>query len=48
MLVLMALATTVVTTPLLLRLMPGTELAPAVAASGFLRAAKREQAEATS
>lgn len=38
MLVLMALATTVMTTPLLLRLMRGTELEPYIVGSGFLRA----------
>jgi Kef-type K+ transport system membrane component KefB len=44
MLVLMALVTTVMTTPLLLRLMRGTELAPAIEASGFLRTRQREEA----
>jgi Kef-type K+ transport system membrane component KefB len=44
MLVLMALATTVITTPLLLWLMRGTELAPAVEASGFLRTRQRDEA----
>lgn len=37
MLVLMALATTVMTTPLLVWFMPGTELEPYIRASGFLR-----------
>jgi Kef-type K+ transport system membrane component KefB len=37
MLVLMALVTTVMTTPLLLRLMRGTELEPYIVGSGFLR-----------
>src|SRR5690606_36663416 len=37
MLVLMALATTVMTTPLLLWFMPGTELEPYIRESGFLR-----------
>jgi Kef-type K+ transport system membrane component KefB len=36
MLVIMALGTTVMTTPLLLRLMPGTELEPYILRSGFL------------
>jgi hypothetical protein len=36
MLVLMALATTLMTTPLLMWLMRGTELEPSIVASGFL------------
>jgi hypothetical protein len=36
MLVLMALATTVMTTPMLLRFMRGTELEPFISNSGFL------------
>jgi Kef-type K+ transport system membrane component KefB len=42
MLVLMALVTTVMTTPLLLRLMRGTELEPHILGSGFLRTKPRE------
>jgi len=37
MLVLMAVLTTLMTTPLLLLAMPGTELEPYTRASGFLR-----------
>jgi Kef-type K+ transport system membrane component KefB len=37
MLILMALLTTVMTTPILLRLMPGTELEPYILRSGFVR-----------
>jgi Kef-type K+ transport system membrane component KefB len=37
MLILMALLTTIMTTPVLLRLMPGTELEPYIMRSGFLR-----------
>jgi Kef-type K+ transport system membrane component KefB len=37
MLVLMALITTVMTTPIMLRLMPGTELEPYIRKSGFLK-----------
>jgi hypothetical protein len=36
MLILMALLTTIMTTPVLLRLMPGTELEPHILRSGFL------------
>jgi Kef-type K+ transport system membrane component KefB len=36
MMILMALATTAMTSPLLLRLMPGTELEPCIRNSGFL------------
>src|SRR5262249_44916622 len=47
MLVLMALLTTVMTTPLLLRLMPGTELESHILRSGFVRGrpAEHEPAE---
>jgi Kef-type K+ transport system membrane component KefB len=44
MLVLMALATTAMTTPLVLRLMPGTELEPYVRRSGFLSGTPRAAA----
>lgn len=43
MLVLMALTTTVMTTPLLLRLMPGTELEGHIRASGFVAATPTER-----
>ena len=45
MLVLMALATTIMTTPLLLRFMPGTELEPFIRESGFLRKRLPESVE---
>ena len=47
MLVLMALVTTIMTTPLLLRLMRGTELEPYILRSGFLpsRSTKEPAAE---
>ena len=45
MLVLMALVTTVMTTPLLLRFMPGTELEPFIRESGFLRKRPPESVE---
>lgn len=41
MLVLMAVLTTVMTTPLLLRLMPGTELEPYIRGSGFMNPDRR-------
>jgi Kef-type K+ transport system membrane component KefB len=43
MLVLMALVTTVMTTPMLLRLMRGTELEPYIVRSGFLRSRSTEE-----